>query len=207
METDIESPGSSQVDHLGNTLDEILEWLNRSGRKELVRRLLPPVERSRLIGDMARFDLDPCADVIAAYQWKGGTNVPAGTNLDDVQFFPGFYWLSWDDAMANLSTFRKDRRWNPSWLPVFANGGGDFYAVNCEGGSESLCSVVGFILDQPEQEVEYQTLGSMFATILECYRRGAFFVDSRGFLEMDDRLHAEIARAHNPKVALWKESA
>jgi hypothetical protein len=189
------------------TFDEILDWLKRLERTEVIQRLLPPIEKSRLVGDLARNELAQCADVIAMYQWKGGTNVPAGTPLDDVHFFPGFYWLSWEDAMTNLSVFKKDSRWKPQWLPVFANGGGDFYAVDCEKGSDSLCAVVGFLLGEPEQDIEYETLGSMLETVLDCYRRGAFFVDDRGYLEINNQLHAEIARAHNPSVPLWKAFA
>jgi hypothetical protein len=47
----------------------------------------------------------------------------------------------------------------------------------------------------------------MLETILECYRRGAFYVDDRGYLEINDRLHAEIARAHNPNLPVWKALA
>ena len=189
------------------TFDEILDWLKRLGRDELIQRLLPPIEGSRLVADIARYDLARCEDVSAFYQWKGGTDVPAGTPLDDVHFFPGFYFLSWADAITNLAAFKNDRRWNPKWLPVFANGGGDFYAVDCEKGSDSLCAVVGFLLDEPQQDVEYQTLGSMLETILECYRRGAFYIDDHGYLEINDRLHAEIARAHNPNLPVWKALA
>jgi hypothetical protein len=184
---------------------QIVGWLRRLGRNEVVERLMAPVDESRLLADLKHFELYACPDLIELYQSAGGTNVQTGTALDDVQFFPGFYWLSWDDSIANLTTFRNDARWNRKWLPLFANGGGDFYVVDCETEPVS-CAVIGFLLGQTDHPIEYESVSTMLATILSCYEQGAFFVDPRGYLEMKDDLHAQIARAHNPSVSLWQES-
>ena len=186
--------------------EQIVGWLTRLGRNGVIERLMPPEDRSRLLADTKRFDLHPCAELLDFYESCGGTTVPVGTSLDEVQFFPGFYWLSWDDAIANLTTFGSDPRWNKKWFPVFASGGGDFYALDCETTSPSSCGVIGFMLGQSDHLIEYESLSTMLATILECYEKEAFFVDHRGYLEMNDDAHAQIARAHNPRVPLWQTS-
>jgi hypothetical protein len=91
-----------------------------------------------------------------------------------------------------------------TWLPVFANGGGDFYVVDFSSGSDLEHPVVGFMLDEAEHPIEYESLPAMIATIAECFEEGAFFVDDRGYLEVDDGRHVEIARRNNPRLAIWR---
>lgn len=180
--------------------DRITAALARLGRNEVLKRLLPGIspevvrERFRDIGVSAG---DP---LVALYSWCGGTAVEAGTPLEDVQFFPGFWFLSFDDAIANYLAFRDDSRWSRSWFPVFANGGGDFYAVWTERPAQP---VVGFLIDQAEHPVEYTSLATMCITLAECFDQGVFYVDERGFLEMDDARHADIARRNNPGLEVW----
>ena len=63
-----------------------------------------------------------------------------------------------------------------------------------------------FMLGESVHPIEYESLSTMLATILECYEKEAFFVDHRGYLEMSDDAHAQIARAHNSRVPLWQTS-
>jgi hypothetical protein len=43
---------------------------------------------------------------------------------------PGFYFLPLEDSIANYQTFATSRRWTTGCLPLFADGGGDFYVVD-----------------------------------------------------------------------------
>ena len=185
---------------------EVLTWLQKLERKTVVQALRPPIDRTRLESDLARLQLRPCEDLLAFYLWAGGTAAPTDGSLDDLHFFPGFYWLSWEDAVRNFLTFRADARWRPGWFPVFANGGGDFYVVDCGERGGSRCGVIGFLLGEREQLLEYESLTTMLATILDCYRTGCFFVDGRGYLEMVDASLAKIAKIHNPLVPLWQSA-
>jgi hypothetical protein len=89
----------------------------------------------------------------------------------------------------------RSRQWKPGWFPVFADGGGDFYAVVC--GGAGVGRVIGFMGGEPEQEVEYASLGAMLATLAECFVRGAFHV-KRGTFGIDNDKHRVIAKNHNP---------
>jgi hypothetical protein len=180
-------------------LDRIRDRLSSMGRDQTVARLLPPLAPDEII---RRFDvagLPAPASLVELYSWRNGTHVQPGTNLDDVHFFPGFWFLSLDDALQNYAAFRSDNRWDPRWLPVFANGGGDFYAAVLE----EPTPVVGFVLNEADHPIEYESLEAMIATLDEAFRDGAHFVDDRGFLEVDDQRYAEIARRHNPGVGIW----
>ena len=184
-------------------LEAILVSLEGLGRRTVLSHLRPGVSQSGIETLFGSIGLSVPTNLAGLYAWRDGTAVEPGEPLDDLQFFPGFYFLSLDDAMASYRRFSGDARWSEGWFPVFANGGGDFYAVDLHHSDESDAPVIGFILDQPEHPIEYQGIASMIATIAACYEEGAFYVDARGYLEMDDERHAVVAKLHNPEVPLW----
>jgi hypothetical protein len=186
-------------------LDEVVEWLVRLGRHRLIERLqpgMPPELVARLLTDSK---LAPTVRLVELYSWRNGTIVDEGNALDDLHFFPGFYFLSLEEALDKAPIFRDDSRWRDGWLPLFANGGGDFYVADLCGEPTLDAPIIGFLLGEPEAIIEYEGLESMMQTLRRCYASGVFWVDDRDCLEMDDERHAEIARAENPALEFWRE--
>lgn len=185
-------------------LDAIAASLARLGRNELLDRLNPGTERTALASRLRAAGLAAPTRLCELFEWHDGTRVEPGVILDDVQFFPGFYFCSSGDALTNYGAFRDDPRWQEGWLPIFANGGGDFYAIDLAAVEHDDAPVVGFMLGQPDHPIEYEGLELMFATLAKSFEVGAFFVDERGYLEADDVAHGEVARIFNPRVDLWR---
>jgi len=148
--------------------------------------------------------LAPTTELLELYQWRNGTIIVQGTKLDDIQIIPGFHFLSLQDSISNYLSVKNDQRWNKSWFPVFANGGGDFYAIDLSLSTGLSAPVVGFILGEAEQEIEYQSLTTMLLTFCECYQKNIVFRTEVGYLEVDDDKQAEIALKHNPDVEFWQ---
>lgn len=136
------------------------------------------------------------------YGWRDGTTTTDVEAVDDIHLFPGFYLLSMEDAVANVEAFAEDSRWNPGWLPIFANGGGDFYLVDL--GASPVGAIRHYRIEETEHPVEFDSLEAMLATLAEAFDRGVFFVDSNGYLEMDDADFGELAATLNPDVAWWR---
>jgi hypothetical protein len=86
-------------------------------------------------------------------------------------------------------------------LPLFANGGGDFYVTDVSG--EPAGVVRHFRIEESEHPVEFLTIGSMLATVAAGFERAIFFVDADGYLEMDDLAYADLAAQLNPGVPWW----
>jgi hypothetical protein len=141
--------------------------------------------------------------LIELYTWRNGTKIPEGTILDDVQLIPGFHFLSLEDGIAGYLAMKDDHRWNKNWFPIFANGGGDFYAIDLSS-SDTEAPLIGFILGELDQYIEYQSIAMMLQTFLECCEKGVVFVTEEGYLEIKDDLHAQIAAINNPDVSLWQ---
>ncbi|HEX5856918.1 MAG TPA: SMI1/KNR4 family protein, partial [Microbacterium sp.] len=116
---------------------------------------------------------------------------------------PGFYFLSLEDATASYRAFRDDPRWTSGWLPIFANGGGDFYVVDLD--RNAAGGVRHFGIDEAEHPIEFSSLATFLATLAESFRHGVFFVDEDGYLEMEDARFAELAAVLDPEVQWWRE--
>ncbi|SDS89067.1 Cell wall assembly regulator SMI1 [Pseudarthrobacter equi] len=142
-------------------------------------------------------------DVIRLYAWRDGTLDYPGAMLDDIHIIPGFYFPNLDETLANHAVFRDDTRWDPAWLPLLANGGGDFIAVDCSGTPGSWGQVRHFMLGEPEHPVLYLSVSSMFETFVEAFNRGIFFLHPSGYLDADDDAYAQLARMMNPEARGW----
>jgi len=105
--------------------------------------------------------------------------------------------MSFEEILEVYGAISKDKRWDKYWLPIFANGGGDFYAVICDRSSPNFGQIVGFILGEPEQIVEFSSISTMFSTLERAFTDGAFFFADRK-LKADYAKMRAIAREIQP---------
>ncbi len=139
-------------------------------------------------------------ELVQLYGVCDGTDTFAGDKFDEIRFFPGFYWMNLSEAVEAYNALVNDKRWNRFWLPIFADGGGDFYAVICDDQSSDFGAIVGFVVDENDHLVEFQGLTSMLRTIERAFAEKAFFVD-KGHLRADYRKMRAIARSVQPDFA------
>ena len=147
--------------------------------------------------------LQPTQDLRALYTWRNGSKDSEGITLGELAFFPGFYLMSLEESIQTYQKLRKTSTWNQSWFPIFASGGGDFYAMNLA--PESQGQIHGVYVYEEEPQVEYRSLKSMLTTFKVCYEQGVIFRNEQGYLDMDYRKHAEIAHELNPDLQIWLE--
>lgn len=174
--------------------------------QRLKRNVLLQAFHSGLSSEAVRFSLEGVGltstpELEALYMWKNGTST-VGVTLDDIHIFPGFYMLSMEDAIMNYRSFVTDPRWRKGWLPIFANGGGDFYVLDLD--SLPTGQVRHFRIDESEHPVEFTSLGAMLATLAAAFERGIFFVDPHGYLEMNDLVFGGLAADMNHGVDWWR---
>jgi hypothetical protein len=188
------------MNHLTSSLDRIAAALARLGRTVVLNALQPGLPAAFVTSSLASVGLRPTSDVTEFFGWRNGTAEDIA-DLDGIQVFPGFYLLSLEEALTNYRVFLRGERWATGWLPILANGGGDFYAVDLSGGG----AVHHFWIDEVEHPIEFSSLGQMMSTLAEAFERRVFYVDSSGNLEMDDLVFFALAAELNPEVAYWRE--
>lgn len=192
------------TDDLSASLAIIEVALERLDRRVLLGALQEGLPAGAVQGNLAHVGLAATPELERLYGWRNGTST-VGVTLDDIHIFPGFYLLSIEDAVTNYEAFISDPRWSRSWLPVLANGGGDFYVADLT--TSGAGAVRHFWIDETEHPVEFLSLGAMFATLAQGYERGTFYLDPDGYLEMDDLAFGDLATELNPDVAYWRDLA
>jgi cell wall assembly regulator SMI1 len=187
------------------SLEIIAAGLERLGRMPTLRLLRPGLPASQVNAALEQWQLRATPDMEEAYAWHDGTDATTGEVLNDLWLFPGYYFLSLDDAMANYRAFRDDPRWDPSWVPVFADGGGDFLAVQCDARSDGWGAVIDFSLEDVEQSIQYASLSALFATVAAAFDADLFYVDDTGRFEMNDPAFIDLAREMNGELDYWQQ--
>lgn len=193
---------------MGQSLQDSLRLIEMHLRR--LDRTSPRLLRPGLSVDairvaLARQGLQPFDDLVQLYSWHDGTDVSTGAVLGDLWLVPGFYLSTLDEALRNHAAFTSSSGWPASWLPILANGGGDFLVVDASPASQTGGSVRHFRIEEAEHPVEYPGIADMVVTFEAAFRQGAFFVDSAGDLEMNDEAYASLAASLNPSVRWWAD--
>ncbi|MTQ41860.1 MULTISPECIES: SMI1/KNR4 family protein [unclassified Streptococcus] len=183
-------------------LDEIEKCLQQL-HHSCLDHLNPGLSFQKIQELFEEIPLQPTQDLRALYTWRNGSEDSEGITLGELAFFPGFYLMSLEESIQTYLELRETDAWGKSWFPIFASGGGDFYAMNLA--PEAQGQILGFYVFEEEAQVEYRSLKSMLATLKACYEQGIIFRNEQGCLDMYYRKHAEIAHDINPEVKLWLE--
>jgi len=177
-------------------IDRIFGQLRQHGSAVADRRRAG-LSAERIEAVIRKLGLDAPSGLLELYSACDGTSTSEGETLGAIQFFPGFYWMDLEDAATVYGAVSQSDEWNPAWLPIFANGGGDFYAVICDSKSPYFGEVVGFVLGEAGQISEFENLFSLFETITRSFEEGVFFF-SEGRLQADYPAMRAIARQTQP---------
>jgi len=190
------------MEMLSQLLNEIEKSLQQLDHSCLVH-LNPGISSQKIQELFEKIPLQPTQDLHALYAWRNGSKDCEGITLGELAFFPGFYLMSLEESIQTYLELRERNGWDKFWFPIFASGGGDFYAMNLA--PESQGQIHGVYVYEEEPQVEYRSLKSMLATLKVCYEQGIIFRNEQGYLDMDYRKHAEVAHKINPEVKIWQE--
>ena len=179
------------ITQLLNEIEKSLQQLDHS----CVEHLNSGITSLKIQELFEEIPLQPNQDLRALYTWRNGSEDSEEITLGELAFFPGFYLMSLEESIQTYMELRARNGWDKSWFPIFASGGGDFYAMNLA--PESQGQILGFYVFEEEAQVEYRSLKSMLAALKNCYEQG--------YLDMDYREHAEVAHEINPDLKMWLE--
>ena len=187
------------ITQLLNEIEKSLQQLDHP----CVDHLNPGLSSLKIQELFEEIPLQPNQDLHALYAWRNGSKDSDGITLGELAFFPGFYLMSLEESIQTYLELRETDDWEKSWFPIFASGGGDFYAMILA--PEAQGKILGFYVFEEESQVEYRSLKSMLTTFKVCYEQAIIFRNEQGYLDMDYRKHAEVAHEINPDVKIWQE--
>lgn len=89
--------------------------------------------------------------------------------------------------------------WNPHWLPIcFSNN--FFCVITGDLEQKDTSPVIFFNQETYTQYICHTSLTAMMLTIAEAYETGAYYLNSIGYPEMDEKKFAPILRRNNPEL-------
>jgi len=179
-----------------SALDDIFERLAALGRP-VAQRKRNGLSSTIVAKRFSDVGLHCHPDVVAAYAASDGTDSCAGDTIGDLSLFPGYYWLPLHEVFEVYEAISSHATWSQDWVPLFASGGGDFYAVVCSDKEIAFGSMVGYLIGEPDIYIEFPTLGAMIETVRRSYHEGAFFASQEG-LEADYGAMRRIAVEVSP---------
>lgn len=192
------------TDDLRASLAAIEKASQRLDRSLVLQSLQTGRPASAVKAALGEVGLPSPPELEALYGWRDGTSSGGDGPYGDIFLFPGFYLLSVEEAVANYGAFVTDHQWSIRWLPIFANGSGDFYVLDLS--PSTARSVRHFRIEEEfEHPIEFNSLGALLATLAAAFERGVFFVDPDGYLGMDEFVFAELAAELNADVEWWRD--
>ena len=114
------------LSQLLNEIEKCLQQLDHS----CVDHLNPGLSSQKIQELFEKIPLHPTQDLRALYTWRNGSKDCEGITLGELAFFPGFYLMSLEESIQTYLELRETDAWDKFWFPIFASGGGDFYAMN-----------------------------------------------------------------------------
>ena len=192
------------ADEIAGFYRNIADYL-KSFQRPVVDRLQPGLLDEEIQNQTEPLPFVLPEEVVALYRCANGTRTQKGDMLGNLYFFPGFYFLSLEDACARYKAMQSAEDWKKNWFPVFANGGGDFYAAVCSTEASQTAEIIGYLQGETDQPVEFLSLTRLLECLDRCFREGVFWVNRAGQLDTNDGKQEAIAKELNPGLKVYEE--
>lgn len=185
--------------------EAILDMLRRLNRP-VAQKLRDGIEPHALSRSMARFGLEAPLELSELYGWRDGTAIGDTDTIGEIAFIPGYHFLSIEQGLLHYASLLDSPYWNAAWLPILANGGGDFFVVDLAKRDRFSAPIIVYRLGEERQEQEYDSIALMVKTIRRSFYEDAYYVDEAGSLDEDAQKHQRIAAEINPRSIVWTRS-
>jgi hypothetical protein len=156
---------------------KLLGNLDRLNRRQALDLVLPALSRDAVAGELHAAGVVGVDAILDWYESWGG-QTPGGL-LGVMDVLPGFYALSLADALAQRA---QHSEWPGRWLPILADGGGDYYVADT---SSNAAPIVRHRYDDPGPEPVSDSLATFLATANTAFDQQVIYV-SDGYLDQDE---------------------
>ena len=180
---------------LRNVNAPILEILNPGIRR---------VDAEKILGYLSLPE-----EVFVLYEWKNGSLIDRQRLLGENWLFKrGIFMLAERAVELYTKKAGKDGFWNKAMFPLFESRGGDFYLIDSDVHSPTYRMIffhsIGAV-DYDTMISKYDSLETLFETILECFKTRIYHYDpSSKTLEFDPMPERNLSKKYNPKAGYWK---
>jgi hypothetical protein len=197
------------MNHSLQTLFEILIKHLQKGRSPVLDQFQSGIEPQAVDSKIKALSIKIPPEVYSLYNWHNGIAHSEKLTLSQMWIFPMGMFVPIEDSVDRYHYHAgKDGFWQESMFMLFESGGGEMYLIDCDEKSATYRQIFKHDYGAIYYDVIitiYDSLESLFASIVECFEQKAYYFDpSSGSLEADDKLEKEIMKKNNPNSKYWK---
>jgi len=213
---------------MDKSLEQLLESLEDYWRKidlPLLAKLEPGIDPDGI--EPRNFDGVLPQELKALYKWKNGIKPEFATDLiGRLSLFSGgipmpmpkVWWVQ--DTMGGAGDLAVgsagdlgvsgagDLGWSRTKIPIFESGGGEFFLLDCDVTTPEFGQILFYSPGSIDFDLTisiYDSLITLFQTVLQSYKAGLYQVDDNQMMVVADypKLH-RLEKELNPKSGYWK---
>lgn len=150
-------------------------------------------------------------NVVELYLWRNGTSLNKKKSYIDMEFFPYYYFMSFDNAINVRASLIKQQKifknflnsktpFKENFFPIFNSLDTTFILVDCEKGNDS--PLFEYITETSSLRICYDNIEAFLETLIECYKRRIYFKDKKNHLTVDLNREIDVIRTINKYVQL-----
>ncbi|MBN9385090.1 MAG: hypothetical protein J0H74_30320 [Chitinophagaceae bacterium] len=148
-------------------------------------------------------------EVFQLYNWHDGTDLEEDAVIGELWMFKAGAFMSSSRAMQCYKRRAgEDDYWDAYKFPLFESRGGEYYLIDNKKNSTTAGMIFWHSIGAVDFDTiisKYDSLGTLFETILRCFQQGAYsYNKTTRILEFDFDLERRITRELNPGSAYWK---
>jgi len=193
-------------------LQHILESLEDYWRKidfPLLSRLGPGVHENSFTP--VNFDGVLPDELKVLYKWKNGIKPefardPIGRQTLFNGGIPMALASVWQ--VQGLLGGDDDQGWSRSKIPIFESGGGEYYLLDCDASTAEFGRIIFYNPGSVDYELTigiYDSLVTLFQSVLKAYEDDLFRVGDHGYLEVSDyNKLSRLKKEFNPQSDYWR---
>jgi len=101
-----------------------------------------------------------------------------------------------------------DQGWSRSKIPIFESGGGEYYLLDCDASTAEFGRIIFYNPGSVDYELTigiYDSLVTLFQSVLKAYEDDLFRVGDHGYLEVSDyNKLSRLKKEFNPQSDYWR---
>lgn len=182
-----------------------------SHKVQAINLLQPGSLKNKVLEDLKNIEIEN-PELVDFYCWRNGVSDfdMQNKNISELELFPFGIMLSLESAInIYLLYTTKLKAWSKSLFPIFANGGGDFLLLDIDNNSKQFSQIHIYcpsILLSTQTETIYDSIETLFKTVIACYYKGVYKMDNDDIsIDVDYYQEKELSKSLNPNSDYWME--
>ena len=188
-------------------LEKLSKQLDEKGLHTM-ERMQPGLSRAEIVELTKPLPFALPEEAVELFEWRNGfRGFATAKEVVPAWFFEMYLPMTLQDAIDTyfMSVKSIPESYRSSWFPLFQEGGGGFYCIDCVEDIGTIWDFQTKLSDFNEFGlIAFRSLTKMIATTVVCYEQDVYYWDEQGAFEIDFDKSAETALQENPDVDYWR---